>query len=36
MSFNASLQLTLEMSSEGKDGWVEENRNGDKIKLQKT
>lgn len=36
MSFHASLQLTLEMSSEAKDGWVEENRNGDKIKLQKT
>lgn len=36
MSFHAGLQLTLDVSLEEKDGWVKENRNGEKIILQKT
>lgn len=35
MSFHAGLQLTLDVSLEEKDGWVKENRNGEKSYYRK-
>lgn len=36
MPFHAALQLMLQISLEGKDGWVEENRNGEKSDYRKS
>lgn len=35
MSFHAGLQLTQDVSLEEKDGWVKENRNGEKSYYRK-